>query len=293
MGLREKEGTDMRRVALFTAAGLAILCLALTPQGDLTAQGKSNPKVIDSRLSIGANAIRASAGQPPVLDLADPVAGIRVLQVRADTSLTYPFVTFEHRTTVTGTAVTKYDWKIDSSGNLILRDSIAGADRMTVDFANGGVTFAGRLMVPMGEVSYFDTTGTSVTVPSQSDGSTNMVVVPVVTTGNFDHEFDNGGADNGRLRYTGTTTKTFHVALTWSAVAATAGDKFVLAAAKNGTPIAASKVIQTFAGANVNGNAIHVMTTLATNQYLELYVGNLTAGRDLTVENLNIFAMGM
>jgi len=158
--------------------------------------------------------------------------------------------------------------------------------------AYGPFTPHERLMLPMGEVSYFSTTGTAITITTQSDGSTNMVVVPVVTTGNFDLEFDNGGANNGRLRYTGAVTKVFHVACSWS-LSGTGGDIFVVGVAQNGSVIAASKVLQTEATNARNGNALHVVATLETNDYLELYIGNTSDTSDPTVYSLNLFAMGM
>jgi len=155
-------------------------------------------------------------------------------------------------------------------------------------------TPAGRLVVPMGEIDYFDTTGTAVTIGSQSDGSTNLVkVAPATALSAGSYAFDNGGADNGRLRYTGAVTRMFHIACSWSFVAATAGDVFVLAIAKSGTPSTTGKVIQTGAGTNNNGNANHIMLELAQNEYIELFVGNLTAGRNATFKDVNLFAMGM
>lgn len=158
----------------------------------------------------------------------------------------------------------------------------------------GDLTPTGALIVPMGEISYFAVAGTTVTIAAQSDGSTNMVVVPVVTALNAESQsFDNGGANNGRLRYTGVTTRMFHIALSWSAQAATPADVFVLGVAKNGTPVAASKVINTINGTQIQGSAIHVYFSMVTNDYIELYVGNTTAGRDIKVMTLNLFAMGM
>lgn len=98
-------------------------------------------------------------------------------------------------------------------------------------------------MLPMGEVSYFNTTGTLVTISSTSDGSTNMVVVAPTSTLVNDMEFDNGGANNGRLRYTGAVSKTFHIAVTLSGTPATVNDIFVFGVAKNGTVQATSKVL--------------------------------------------------
>jgi hypothetical protein len=85
----------------------------------------------------------------------------------------------------------------------------------------------------------------------------------------------------------------FHIACSWSFVAATAGDVFVLVVSKSGTPSTTGKVIQTGAGTNNNGNANHVMLELATGDYLSLFVGNLTAGRNATFKTVNLFAMGM
>jgi len=145
---------------------------------------------------------------------------------------------------------------------------------------------------PMGEVSYFNTTGTAVTISAQSDGSTNMVKVAPVTSGNFHYQFDNGGANDGRLRYTGSETLFFHIALTWSAKGA-ANNRFVLGVAKNGSVIASGKVIQDLTTTSVQGSAIHVAVSMVTNDYLELFVGNLSAVNNVTVLTLNLFAMGM
>jgi hypothetical protein len=153
-------------------------------------------------------------------------------------------------------------------------------------------TPAGRLILPMGEIDYFDTTGTAVAIASQSDGATNLVeVAPVTALSAASHEFEQSA--NGRLRYTGAVTRMFHIACSWSFVAATAGDVFVLVVSKSGTPSTTGKVIQTGAGTNNNGNANHVMLELATGDYLSLFVGNLTAGRNATFKTVNLFAMGM
>lgn len=46
--------------------------------------------------------------------------------------------------------------------------------------------------------------------------------------------------------------------------------------------------------ANATGStALHVMAELATNDYLELYIGNLTDADDFTIKTLNLFALGM
>lgn len=105
--------------------------------------------------------------------------------------------------------------------------------------------------------------------------------------------FDNGGANNGRLRYIEGPTRMFHCALTWSLSAATANDQFVLAAFKNDALVAESRVINTLASAAIGGSAIHAFVEMATNDYIELFVGNLSGARNATIYTLNIFAMGM
>lgn len=185
-------------------------------------------------------------------------------------------------------AVSHGDWSSgnswESNGGTIIGDRTI----------TGDLTVGGRLMVPMGEVVFLSTTGTTVTIPSQSDGSTNMVKSTVTSSLNsISEDFDNGGSNDGSLRYTGATTRKFHCALTWSIVAATGGDAFVLGLAVNGTPVSGSKVIQTCAGTNIQGSAIHCFVQMNTNDVLTLYIGNLTAGRNVVIKSMNIFAMGM
>ena len=150
-----------------------------------------------------------------------------------------------------------------------------------------------RVLIPMGAVTYFDTTGTAVTISSASDGSTNMVPVAVASALDADsREFDNGGSDIGRLRYTGEGTRLFYVVATASFEPSNINESFVLGVSVNG---AASS------GKTINGSGIstttqtvtaHAFVELTTNDYVECYIGNLTAGHDVTAQALNVFAMG-
>lgn len=165
--------------------------------------------------------------------------------------------------------------------------SVAGATTLT-----GSLTPNGRVILPMGEVSYFDTTGTGVTISGTSDGSTNMVVIaPATAVSGDEYLFDNGGSDIGRLRYTGTLSRMFHIAVTLSLTPATLNDIFVIGIAKSGTVVASSKVLGSSGGTQFS--ALHLYTTLTQNQYLEVYIGNTSGSRNATVKSLNIFAMGM
>lgn len=152
---------------------------------------------------------------------------------------------------------------------------------------------------PMGEISFFDSTPKIITISSKTIGSnnTNMVLcnpTTTLTTNMMGMGFDNGGANTGRLRYTGATTRIFHVACTISVGPVTSSDQFVFGIARNGSVLSTSKVIQkTSNSGEIESTALHVMVTLSQNQYLELYVGNMTDGRNVEIYSLNFFALGM
>lgn len=174
-----------------------------------------------------------------------------------------------------------------------MKQLIPGSNALLVS-PNGDIFFGGRLLVPMGEISYFSTTGTTVTISGVSDGSTNMVACQPATTLNMEDEFDNGGANNGRLRYTGSVIRQFHIACTISIAPASANDVFVFGVAKNGTVLPASKVLlQATTASQARSTAMHIVTELSHNDYLELFVGNITDTDDANVLTLNLFAMGM
>lgn len=146
----------------------------------------------------------------------------------------------------------------------------------------------------MGEISYFSTTGVSIAIAAQSDGSSNMVVCNPTTTLNGFNNFDNGGSNNGRLRYIGDKTMTFHTACTISIVPAGAADTFVFGVAKNGVVQAASKVlVKVINAGDTASTAMHLMVELAHNDYLEMFVGNTTDADDLTLKSLCLFAMSI
>src|SRR3989344_16461 len=162
--------------------------------------------------------------------------------------------------------------------------------------STGDITPVKRLILPMGELNYFNTTGTVVSIATVSDGSTNLVKVAPTTALSADvFEFDNGGANDGRLRYTGATTKMFHTAFTISMDGEGSGTNlYVFGIAKNGVVAGACKVIQSIAVSSATeSTALHCMVSLATNDYIELYVGNLTDADDITAKTINLFAMGL
>ena len=107
--------------------------------------------------------------------------------------------------------------------------------------------------------------------------------------------FDTGTTTtNNRLRYTGTSTKVFHVAMTASYFT-TNGNTVGLAIAKNGTTTGMEKsIIRDIVSATgeLESTAIHVMPVLNQYDYLDVFVTN-SATNAVTVQTLNMFAMGM
>lgn len=159
---------------------------------------------------------------------------------------------------------------------------------------SGSVTKFPMDMHPMGQMSYFNLTGFTVTIGSQSNGSNNFVAVTPgsgTVASTLNRHFD--CPVEGRLRYKGSDTRLFHIAATFSFRAATAGDIFVVSIAKNGTVLEDSKALATLTATVDHGASIHAYTSMSNGDYLEFYVANTSAGRNMTAKTLQIFAMGM
>lgn len=231
---------------------------------------------------------------PPIMGIASGTNGAAITGVPASTCAA-PGIYLTTATT-TGLAFTATPSVILCVNGSAILTGTSTAVTSTVPIQAGDATFSGtvtptgRLMLPMGQVGYFNTTGTGVTISGTSDGTTNMVAVNPETTFTNDHEFDNGGANDGTLRYTGTVTKTFHVAITLSGTPATANDLFVFGLSKNGGA-SACKVLGSASGTQFS--ALHCMVSLATNDKIQAYVGNTSGSRNITIKSLNVFAMGM
>ena len=165
----------------------------------------------------------------------------------------------------------------------IFADGTQGIDKYFLSDVNGKGTW---YKPAAGEVSYFSMSGLLVSIASLSNGSTGMVVVSPSTTLLNNADFDNGGSNNGRLRYIGTPTKTKKITVTVSGTPSTTNDVFVFGIAKNGTVVTSSKILGSSNG--VQQNTLQAIIALSTNDYVELYVGNTTAGRNITIQSLNI-----
>lgn len=189
---------------------------------------------------------------------------------------------------------------LDSSNyvDLTTMQTVGGEKTFTSDLiVNGSLMPEGRLMIPMGEISYFDFAGFTVNVTGLSAGALgndNMVKINP-TTGTIFVNDGLGTGTNSRLTYTGATTRYFHIALSFSYSPVNDNDAFVFAVAKNGDVKDSSKLFTTTGGElNYQSTAMHVLLSLAQNDYIEFWVGNISAsGRDIRIKSFNFVAIGM
>ncbi len=185
----------------------------------------------------------------------------------------------------------------------VLSNSGTFVDTTSNQTIGGNKTFTGttipqgRLMVPMGELSYFNyTTGFTVSIVSASAGiagNDNMVKINPTSGVNFVND-QFGTGTNNKLTYTGATTRFFHIALSYSFTPSTNGQTYVFGVAKNGVIQDSSKLlIRTGTSADHQSSAMHVFLSLAQNDYLEFYVGNIGGTAVLTIKSFNFVAIGM
>jgi hypothetical protein len=119
-----------------------------------------------------------------------------------------------------------------------------------------------------------------------------------LTTGSWtlsgnEYRFDSPSA--GRLRYTGAQTRAMHIACSLSfELAEGSNDTIQIAVAKNGSRITTSQQSRKISTAgDVGSTALHAFTTMDQNDYLSLLVLNDDAADDITIRQVNLFAMGM
>jgi hypothetical protein len=169
----------------------------------------------------------------------------------------------------------------------------------------GDLTVAGRLMIPMGEISYFDYGAYSVsfgaTKSNGNSGNDNMKKIdPTVAGANPTRvKFVNdmfGTGTNSRLTYQGTVGRYFHIALSFSYLPGTANDTYVFGVARNGTVEDSSKVFIR-SGSNTNdhqSSAMHVLLWLEPTEYIEFWAGNMdNSNSSIKIKSFNFVAIGM
>jgi len=198
-------------------------------------------------------------------------------------------------------------WVALASNNyvdLTSMQTVGGMKTFTDDLmVEGDLHPMGRLMIPMGEISYFNFTGFVVNVTGLSAGASgndNMVKINP-TTGTVFINDGLGTGTNSRLTYTGDTERYFHIALSFSYSPVNDNDAFVFAVAQ-GSGVAgaaavkdSSKLFTTTGGElNYQSTAMHVLLKLKKDDFVEFWVGNISnSGRDLRIKSFNFVAIGM
>jgi len=121
-----------------------------------------------------------------------------------------------------------------------------------------------------------------------------MVKVDPVTSFSGNADFDNGGANDGQLRYIGAEDRTLIVTATMTVSPDNANDTIVIGINTGVSVDASSKVIQRLGGVGLFDSVTsHFIVSVSQNDTLEVYVGNMTGTDDFTVHSLNISAIGM
>lgn len=142
---------------------------------------------------------------------------------------------------------------------------------------------------PIGELTM--SSNATATVISSSGVYTNMAGTTVLSSLSTGWDMP----QDGRLRYTNSTTATMHIACTVSySVASGSNQEFRAQIWKNGTNIVGSEIRDVVSSASGSeSTAIHTSTTMGQNDYLELWLTNQTGANNFTVITFNLFVLGM
>lgn len=98
----------------------------------------------------------------------------------------------------------------------------------------------------------------------------------------------------GHLRYLGVETRMFHMACSVSFISASNNQEIHMQLAKSGIVSNQTEIRRMVGtGADIGSTALHWLTTLATNEYVSLFVKNITGANNITVVSFNLQAMGM
>lgn len=174
--------------------------------------------------------------------------------------------------------------KIEDVGLKGISSGLTSGEFILSDGAGG---FSGAT-IPHGTFYFVDiTTPYTLTYPS-----TFTKIAPTTVAGG--NPVDVTESTTGRLTYTGSVTRHFHIACDVSfdqTVGASRDIRF--AVYKNGIKIANSEKIRTAVSGAKGMAAVHTDTMLAQNDYIELYAQNDGASGDLNIYTVYAFMMGM
>jgi len=155
-----------------------------------------------------------------------------------------------------------------------------------------------KMVMPMGEL-YFNDNAVATTITTADT----WTLLGVTTTNDSDSAyFDSPQA--GRLRYIGTSARTFHCGATVSMSGAGANDIFQMIMYRDGavngnneftsgTAITSGLVeVKLGAAGDVASTALHCFVHLSQNSYLEVAIKDVGGTDDFTVKHMNLFAVG-
>ena len=183
---------------------------------------------------------------------------------------------------------------IGSNNSAPVPATLTAGSGITITNGAGSVTIANTMTdmsMVIGEVFYEGATVTTTTLFNLVVNTPQELnpVTTLVSTSTFDMPA------NGRLRYTGAGTITFHCAFSLSGRlgAGATNQLLFFKLRKNGVAVAGGGFQQIFQNANdFQGMAFHKAVSLTTNDYISLFVTDLTATKDFEVFNLNIVVAG-
>jgi len=174
-----------------------------------------------------------------------------------------------------------------------LKDFRSGARGFHGEFhaASLGLQGVSSTVYPTGEINYFDLVGAVITIGAISDGQTNLVQVDPPTTLNTTGGmyFDNGGANDGTLRYQAVdgTPRVCQIVVTFNGLPANINDDIVFCLQVDGNLILNNRIL--WGGNSRNSNAtLSYIGALAQGDTIRLLVGNMNAARDVTCHGLVI-----
>ena len=152
---------------------------------------------------------------------------------------------------------------------------------------NGRVIAAHNYTEARGKISYFDLTGTIISIATISDGTDSFVHINPTTTAAGLEMFDNGGANDGHLRYTGKKTQYFQIDASISITPVTSNDVFIFALAINDVVVSSSKVVYgTRTNLEIDTISIHDTQQLVYGDTVCIFVANTTGVDDITIKSL-------
>lgn len=146
---------------------------------------------------------------------------------------------------------------------------------------------------PVGELSYFNTTGTLIAINTPTaDGSSNLFFCNPITSLSSD-SINVISTQNGRLQYSGTTKQSFRIVATVSATTSSNGTYIYEFRKSNTNYLLSSRVLEKLNISDEKTTSIQTLVTLEPNDFIELWIGKIGDVGNVTIKSLNLFASGL